>query len=737
MRAVLQPTTPRTAAVLCEPSVAASRVEQTSISTVVRSGTSRSLRSTGSNLRSESVGIGDVTEVERKSVAEEVRQKFDDVFKVSESECIVLEESFLSQVKECNVAARLSSPSAIAFFEKVGAPEFILKVLREGHFPKFKSFVPPLYRKNNASFFRHNEWAVKEVRNMIESDRVEVVEKRPYCVLPLHVVIQPKKNRLVLDCGILNDYVVAPKFKLDDYKVALNYFTERGWLLVFDFKDGYYHVRLHDDFKTYVGFELELDGKLTYCQFKVGFLGLVDMPWLFTKIFRVLVKHWRSVNIPCCLYLDDGWVFSKDYEEACKRSRHIRSDLWECGVVWSIKKCVWSPKRMVEWLGMSWNADELTLRITETRITKLRRAGESIMASGEVSVRELASWVGQVISLGPVMGSVTRLRSRYAQMVIASSSSYDNTVGVSSMVMKELLFWKENVDGLNCRSCKPGESPVVLEVRGDAWASGCGSFAVGEALKTARLFSEEEREAHSTWRELENVRFSLVAMKERLRNRSVNFLIDNQSAVSIVKNGSMKEDCHELALNIHQVCASSGIALSVQWIPRSANEEADALSRLAEEVDTDDWGLTQEFFSLLSARWGPYTVDCFANFYNAKVEKFYSFFLTPGTAGVDAFTFDWKGENCLLVPPVVIVGRVLNHLLVCKAKGTLVVPLWKSAHFWPMLLGPFRPFIRDVITVKAAKVLKQGRNKNSLMGSAELSSMVLGLLIDCSSPTGF
>ena len=31
---------------------------------------------------------------------------------------------------------------------------------------------------------------------------------------------------------------MAPKFKLDDYKVALNYFKEKGWLLVFDFKDG-------------------------------------------------------------------------------------------------------------------------------------------------------------------------------------------------------------------------------------------------------------------------------------------------------------------------------------------------------------------------------------------------------------------------------------------------------------------------------------------------------------------
>ena len=451
----------------------------------------------------------------------------------------------------------------------------------------------------------------------------------------------------------------------------------------------------------------------------------------------MLVKHWRASNIACCLYLDDGWVFNSDYEEACRISRHIRSDLWHCGVVWSIKKCVWAPERVVEWLGMTWNAVDLTLKISERRVEKLCRTGEEIVASREVSVRKLASWVGQVISLSPVMGGVTRLRSRFTQMEIARAKSYDTVVGVSSLVMKELLFWQENVRLLNCRACAPGSPPVVLEVKGDASASGCGSFVTGEQLWTARLFSEEERQAHSTWRELENVHFSLVALKKRLEGKTVKFLVDNQSAVSIIQNGSMKEDCHMLALEIQRVCTESSIVLHAEWVPRGDNKEADLLSRLPEEVDTDDWGLSEVFFKYLDKRWGPFTVDCFANFYNKKVEKFYSLFRTPGAAGEDAFTFSWEGENCLLVPPVAVVGRVLNHLRVCKAKGTLVVPLWKSAFFWPMLLGPFRNFIKDVVTVQAAKVLVQGRNKNSLLGSAELSSAVLGILIDCSLPSGF
>ena len=456
------------------------------------------MRSTINNHESKSVGDRDVAEEARKVVATDVRRRFEDVFQVGTIDCNIREEVVLAEVKERNVAGRLSLPRSVAFFRKVGAPDFIIKTLEEGHFPQFRSAVPPLYRKNNASFFKHREWAVQEVRNLIDSDRVEVVEKRPYCVLPLHVVIQPKKNRLVLDCGILNDYIVAPKFKLDDYKTALNYFREKGWLMVFDFKDGYYHVKLHDDFKTYVGFELEMDGKLTYCQFKVGFLGLADLPWLFTKIFRVLVKHWRSDNIPNCIYLDDGWVFSPDYDEACRFSRHIRSDLLECGVVWSVKKCVWTPTREVEWLGMLWNAENLTLKITDRRIEKVLKTGEEILGKGEITVRKLSSWVGQVISLGPVMGNITRLRTRYSQMQVAKATSYDDVVPVSPRIVEELCFWRVNARALNGRLCIREEPPIVVEIKGDASASGCGSLISGKGPQTARLFSSDEREAHST-----------------------------------------------------------------------------------------------------------------------------------------------------------------------------------------------------------------------------------------------
>ena len=50
-----------------------------------------------------------------------------------------------------------------------------------------------------------------------------------------------------------------------------------------------------------------------------------------------------------------------------------------------------------------------------------------------------------------------------------------------------------------------------------------------------------------------------------------------------------------------------------RWVPRDLNKQADTISRLPEVLDTDDWGITDEFYLILNRRWGPFTIDCFAN----------------------------------------------------------------------------------------------------------------------------
>ena len=71
--------------------------------------------------------------------------------------------------------------------------------------------------------------------------------------------------------------------------------------------------------------------------------------------------------------------------------------------------------------------------------------------------------------------------------------------------------------------------------------------------------------------------------------------------------------------------------------------------------------------------------------HNSKVLQFLSKYWCPGTAGIDAFAHELHNFNSWLVPPVCMIGKLLTFMHLYKCSGTLVVPKWHSAYFWPLI----------------------------------------------------
>ena len=117
-------------------------------------------------------------------------------------------------------------------------------------------------------------------------------------------------------------------------------------------------------------------------------------------------------------------------------------------------------------------------------------------------------------------------------------------------------------------------------------------------------------------------------------------------------------------------------------MPREENARADLLSRF---IDRDDRSLNPEVFMSLDARWGPHTVDRFPSYFNSQVVRFNSKYLSPGCYAVDALAQDWRSDNNWLCPPGHLIVATVQHLRYHKGVGTLVVPEWPSASFWPFL----------------------------------------------------
>ena len=175
----------------------------------------------------------------------------------------------------------------------------------------------------------------------------------------------------------------------------------------------------------------------------------------------------------------------------------------------------------------------------------------------------------------------------------------------------------------------------------------------------------------------------MLSFVEHLKHKRVKIFTNNQSAARIVSVGSSKIHLQSVALSIFGSCFSHCIPLEAQWIPRSLNERAGFLSRF---VDEDDWHVNPSVFRLVDAKWGPHMIDRSASYYNAQLPRFNSNFASPGCSGVNAVVQDWSGENNWVCPPVGLVVDAVRVLTACSSHGTVIIPEWLSAYFWPFLL---------------------------------------------------
>ena len=132
---------------------------------------------------------------------------------------------------------------------------------------------------------------------------------------------------------------------------------------------------------------------------------------------------------------------------------------------------------------------------------------------------------------------------------------------------------------------------------------------------------------------------------------------------------------------IYKLCRRYAIRVQAEWVPRKLNVLADHLSR---QIDEDDYMLNPTHFAALDILWGPHTVDRFASFETRQIPRFCSKWLSPCTEAVDAFTVNWQGENNWIFPPPFLIPKVISHMHTNKEDGTVIVPLWTSAPWWPL-----------------------------------------------------
>ena len=190
----------------------------------------------------------------------------------------------------------------------------------------------------------------------------------PRIVNPLSVSIDSSgKKRLILDLGYVNMHLVKDKIKFDDCKCFENYLlANKGYLLKFDLKNGYHHIDIFDSHQTYLGFSWDIKGTTEYFVFTVLPFGLSSAQFVFTKVVRPLVKHWRSHAVKIACFLDDGLGIACTYQDALSCSNFVKATLINSGFVPNVTKLVWIPCQRIIWPGIEIDINNNTLLITSS-----------------------------------------------------------------------------------------------------------------------------------------------------------------------------------------------------------------------------------------------------------------------------------------------------------------------------------------------------------------------------------
>ena len=450
---------------------------------------------------------------------------------------------------------------------------------------------------------------------------------------------------------------------------------------------------------------------------------------------KPLTKCWRTQGIPIAVYLDDGLGAGKSSIVAKRHALIVHSDLLKAGFIVNAEpKSVWDPSQTITWLGYTINTKDNIIQATDKRIKKLQNAlGDILKPNLDPVPVQLASVVGQIISLETAVGNMVRLMTRSAYTLINSCFSWQERIVLDSLTKSEFEFWQNNLSHLNCKQIWTDNIIPSKVVYSDASAHACGAILNLDEKIFHTNWSDEEKLKSSTWRELKALLLALQTFELSIKGRSIAWFTDNQNVVSIVSKGSKKPELHDMSLQLFKICLNSQINLDIKWVPRECNSDADSISQI---LDYDDYTINDTVFMQLDALWGPHTVDRFACFYNAKVQRFNSRFYQTGAEAVDAFSQNWAFNNNWLFPPTILVIRVIRHLRACAAHGTLIVPIWKSAVFWTVLCEDgvhWNSWVHDwqVLSSERNLIIK-GKANNSIFTRKHLNFEMVALRISFS-----
>lgn len=606
-------------------------------------------------------------------------------------------------------AASIHDDTAVDFVAAVTSDPWVLSTLRGGLVPQFHSSPPPYREPLNQSAMSRLPFVRAEVAKLLAAGKISQVSSQPRCCNPLSVAVRASNGdlRLVIDLSRhVNLYVTPRAVRMETLTFVSPWISPSSSFMAFDFKGMYHQLRVHPDFCTFFGFAIpNEEGGESYYVYNVLPFGFNDAVNIMYRLCAPVKNFVRSLSLKLGLYIDDG-LFIHDcavhiYDVFLYVVHLFRLAGWQFN--WEKTSTV--PLTSIRFLGLMLNAPSMTVSVPSDKLLLISSLLTNLFVQPSVPVKEFASVMGKISALRPALGLIvcylTRICHHELGLVVVKEG-WSARIFISSQIVRELSLLLKFVPRANGQPIIVHDSPFQLASLLPPFPNMDPCFVSDSSTHFSYVydyyndnvafmfeFSPATRAGSSGLRELEAVTQGLRHLDLSLfAGRTVSWVTDSLCVYHWLRKGSRIVSVQTALLDIKTLEFEFNFNLCCSWSSRShpAIQFADAGSRLGRS--TDEWSIDVKSRLFICRLFGlSPTLDCFASYLNAVCTQFYSCMPMQGSLGVDFFVQNPPpGAILWCCPPPSLAAKCFLRLLFLRNSAVLVVPVWHSANFWPLIV---------------------------------------------------
>lgn len=206
-------------------------------------------------------------------------------------------------------------------------------------------------------------------------------------------------------------------------------------------------------------------------------------------------------------------------------------------------------------------------------------------------------------------------------------------------------------------------------------------------------WSKTESMRSNNARELQAAILTVKALEDRIyqerKSRALQQIIVRLQTDNIVtatylnKQGGRSFFLSILAERFLLWCRKRKIRIQATYLPGKLNRVPDQLSR--RRRDRSDWKLNPRIFNRIQQIFGQMSIDLFASRLNHQLPSYFSLQPDHRALATDAFAQSWKKGLVFANPPIILLTRTLQKIILEKAEAVIIAPWWPTQPWFPLL----------------------------------------------------